>query len=1122
MINHARNSYRVAITALLFYLAGRLSIALGLGVEGISILWLPSGVALLAALAWGAPGIIGTMIGAFLIQLYGWLVPSFPNFNMLHQTLPLALILAAGGTAEAALSRYWIRQFIPEFNFNRLRQIILFIMLTMISCFINATLSSIGLDYFGAIGHKEVSYTLVTFWIGNLCGVLLIVPVGLALIRDKGNIRNIIFYGLPIIGLGLSLTFMATYMAFQLDRKSKIKEFTHASELAASEIKSRLELGIRDIASLSTLFYKTDIRRNEFFNASLPLLNRNPFVTKLSWIPRVPAQQRIAFEQQARQDGINDFYIFEMSPERVRIPAQVRNEHFPLYFIVSNNDEQLNFGFDAGSETHRMAAIQSAMTLGVESGTAPIQLMQDRQRLNTMNVYWPVYRGAIEEDRSKKIKDNVRGLIAASFNLDHMIEDALKQLPPAKFETLMFDVTEQDNLLGLASSQKPLQDLSLDSFRTGLFTEKNIHVAGRNWLIHIRPSKTSGLMTPPLVPLAVFLIGLGFTLLIAMHILARRRNEKAVHDNELKLSRQNHCLTQLTQKYAFAGEITASFEEITEAIADSLLVDRVSIWMFEDNQSTLVTRSLFLRQSRKHESGKTIKESDFPIYFANIKTLSIIDANDAHTDLRTREFSSSYLQPEGIGAMLDIPIFGGGEMIGVLCLEHVGGQRIWTTDEKTFSEALRSLITLSIESRARHEAQTLLEQANADLEQKVALRTRDIEAANLKLHEEIVERRNAETQLKVFQLFANDATQGLLIARFDRAIRYANPTLLKLMEMQDFSPNESADLVTYFTGESQEIFHKKVLPAIHAEGQWSGELQLQCNNGKSCPVYASIFDLHDEQDNPTYIACILADIRAQKEVERQLLIAKASAEAADRAKSMFIASMSHELRTPLNSIIGFTSVILQGIAGDINQRQHDQLSRVLSSAKHLLSLITDVIDISKIEAGYNDIHCEDFELSKVIEEAITAVHNQRKDKGIALMLDLDHSITLHTDRKRTLQCVLNLISNAVKYSEQGTISVKTLRIDDQVTISVADTGIGISKEAQAKLFMPFERIDTHLRVKNPGTGLGLYLTRKITQEFLHGEISMHSTEGKGSTFTIEIPQHNPSKSSNHHSIKPQD
>ena len=1109
MANHARSSYRIAITALLLYLAGRLSIGLGVESDGISILWLPSGIALLAALSWGNAGIIGTLIGAFLLQFYGWLIPTFPNFNTLHQTLPLAIILATGAALEASISRYWIRQLLPEFDFNSLREITIFILLTFISCLINATLSSIALAHFGAIDDQAVNYTILTFGVGNLCGVLLLAPIGLAMLRDKGNLRHIVFYGLPIIGLGLSLTLMATFMSYQLNRKTIIKEFTHSSELAATQIKSTLELGIRDIATLPALYYKVDIKRSEFVNAALPLLTRNNFVTKISWIPRIPADQRSGFEQKARHDGLNDFNIFEMTANLERITARPRDEYFPLYYIAATSDEQLNYGFDAGSESSRLKAIRNAMTLGVESATAPIKLMQDRQRLNTMNVYWPVYAGAIEEDSSQRRAENVRGLIAAAFNLDRLVEETLKQIPSSRFEALLYDTTELGYLIGLSSAQGHDPISSLDELRKGVFTEKTINIAGRSWLIHIRPSTKSGLQTLPMVPVAVFLIGLSFTLLISMHILARRRHEKQALENELRLTTQNQCLAKLTKTYAQADSIGVSFEEITEAIADSLPVDRASIWMFEDNKSTLVTKNLFLRESRRHEAGVTLQESDFPVYFAHIRSSGVIDASDANEDLRTREFSSTYLRPLNIGAMLDIPIFGSGEMIGVLCLEHLGSKRVWTTDEKTFAEALRSLITLSIESKARRQAQASLENANAELEQKVALRTEDLESANTHLREEIIERRNAETQLKVFQLFANDATQGLSIAGLDRTIRYANPALLKLLKFNDHEKVTDTDLATHFTNADKEQIFNIILPAIHEHGQWSGELTLQCEDESTRPVYASFFDLHDEQDEPAYIACILADISAQKEVERQLLSAKASAEAADRAKSMFIASMSHELRTPLNSIIGFSSVILQGISGEINQRQTDQLGRVLGSARHLLNLITDVIDISKIEAGYTDIHCEDFELAKVIDEAIASVHNLREDKGIALALDVDQDIRLHTDRKRTLQCVLNLVSNAVKYTERGTISIHAARIGDSIMIRVSDTGIGISPEAQGKLFMPFERIDTHLRVKNPGTGLGLYLTRKITREFLHGDITVSSVEGQGSIFTIEIPQRNP-------------
>ncbi|HTJ97334.1 MAG TPA: HAMP domain-containing sensor histidine kinase, partial [Rhodocyclaceae bacterium] len=171
----------------------------------------------------------------------------------------------------------------------------------------------------------------------------------------------------------------------------------------------------------------------------------------------------------------------------------------------------------------------------------------------------------------------------------------------------------------------------------------------------------------------------------------------------------------------------------------------------------------------------------------------------------------------------------------------------------------------------------------------------------------------------------------------------------------------------------------------------------------------------------------------------------------------------------------------------------------------LLALITDVIDISKIEAGYADVFVEEFSVTQLIEEALASVLHQAQEKGLSILTEGMTPVSVLSDKKRFLQCLLNLVSNAVKYSEQGTVTIRLKNEAERVVIQVEDTGIGMAPEAMAKLFQPFERIDTHLRIKTPGTGLGLYLTRKIVTDLLQGGIDASSKVGQGSIFTLWIP-----------------
>ena len=223
----------------------------------------------------------------------------------------------------------------------------------------------------------------------------------------------------------------------------------------------------------------------------------------------------------------------------------------------------------------------------------------------------------------------------------------------------------------------------------------------------------------------------------------------------------------------------------------------------------------------------------------------------------------------------------------------------------------------------------------------------------------------------------------------------------------------------------------------------------------------------------------------------------------DSLKSMFIASMSHELRTPLNSIIGFTGFILQGIAGEVNEEQRKQLTFVENSAKHLLALINDIIDVSKIEADKVELLIEEFDLSTIVQEVKDSFTVAIDKKDLKMPLNMPGKLVIKSDERRVKQIIVNLAGNAVKFTDEGEIEIKVSKNDEMVEISVRDTGIGMRKEDMDKLFNAFSRITLENRTID-GTGLGLYLSKKIAN-ILGGDISAESEFGKGSKFTFTLP-----------------
>lgn len=299
-----------------------------------------------------------------------------------------------------------------------------------------------------------------------------------------------------------------------------------------------------------------------------------------------------------------------------------------------------------------------------------------------------------------------------------------------------------------------------------------------------------------------------------------------------------------------------------------------------------------------------------------------------------------------------------------------------------------------------------------------------------------------------------------------------------------------------------------VLNLFASETGFFDEEEVRLIDEVAANISFALQSLRAEEDRKRAVAEV---IRLNAELEDRVRDRTARLEEAnrrlldlDRLKSMFIASMSHELRTPLNSIIGFSSILLQEWPGPLNAEPRENLDIVMRSGRHLLALINDVIDISKVEAGMIEPRVEDFDIAGVVREAVEAVANDAAGKGLAVAVNAPPT-PYRGDRRRLLQCVLNLASNAVKFTEKGRIDIAVRRDETEIEISVQDTGIGIPAADLAKLFQPFTRLDSALRSRVLGTGLGLYLTKKLLTEVFRGRILAESEPGRGSRFAIRIP-----------------
>jgi PAS domain S-box-containing protein len=363
-----------------------------------------------------------------------------------------------------------------------------------------------------------------------------------------------------------------------------------------------------------------------------------------------------------------------------------------------------------------------------------------------------------------------------------------------------------------------------------------------------------------------------------------------------------------------------------------------------------------------------------------------------------------------------------------------------------------------------------------------------------RLHDEMV---RSEEALRRLGSAVEQSVDGTAVADMDGIIQFVNPAWA---EMHGYSPEEAL-------GKPLSIFHTEeqlqedVTPfneRVMKTGANQGEVGHVRRDGTTFPTWMSTTVIKDENGNPVGLVGTARDTTEQKRAEQAL-------RDADRLKSEFLASMSHELRTPLNSIIGYTEIMLMGIDSELDSELREDVQAIYDNGKHLLRIINDVLDLAKIEAGRLEMNMDEVPVEALIDQASSSVAGLLINKPVEFNVEVEEDLpVIRGDQVRLNQILNNITSNAVKFTEEGHITLRAFSDDGWVCLEVEDTGIGIKEDNLERIFDRFQQIDGSNARQQEGTGLGLAITRHLVQ--LHGgTIGVQSKVGEGSTFTVRLP-----------------
>ncbi len=584
-----------------------------------------------------------------------------------------------------------------------------------------------------------------------------------------------------------------------------------------------------------------------------------------------------------------------------------------------------------------------------------------------------------------------------------------------------------------------------------------------------------------------------------------------------RLNRRDEALADINVAISQPFELQGVLEEIAALTGQFLPADAASVLLWDDSTAHFSISASTVPGQHAGMGAQRVRRSDGASRW-------IVDSQQPLVvpDIRDDPFEANRMLGEhALQAYVGVPLVFEGRSLGVLyALEKEPRQ--FSDRDLEFMQDLASRASIAVNKVRVYEqlaaTNLLLEQRGAELN-TLYLRQAALAAVELSINQPH-DLQNVLEEIVAKTTALLPASLGASITLWDAQQErfYVSATTVPKLEASSFTDKtRSSGGVTRWILETGQIY---VVRDINEDRYRKG--RMMPDHGVRAYVGVPIldrgiglgvlfaFDNHvreysnDELDFLTSLsgraASAIVNVRAYEEIQ----IAKESAQSADHLKSIFLASMSHELRTPLNSIIGFTGILLQEMSGKLNDEQRKQLAFVQTSGRHLLELINDVLDISKIEAGEVSLVLDEFELMDLVREVADTFSPAVAEKGLQLITDVP-SLAITSDKRRVKQVLMNLVSNAVKFTDHGLVSIMGEILETQtLEMRVRDTGVGMTENEMERLFYPFQQIDDRLTRRFEGTGLGLYLSKTLLA-LLGGSISVNSRRGEGSEFTFTLP-----------------